>query len=172
MDNYVELARKSIEYHFIHNTLMPVSDDLAPEILNDKAGIFVSLHTKNGHLRGCVGTILPCEKNIAREIISNAVSAAFYDNRFLPLSKNELKNLDISVDVLTEPEAINSIKQLDIKKYGVIVRSKDGRSGVLLPDIEGVNTVDEQIAIACQKANIDLKKDKIYLYRFKVNRHH
>ncbi|MDD2647113.1 MAG: AmmeMemoRadiSam system protein A [Patescibacteria group bacterium] len=172
MDKYVELARKSIEYYFIHKALMPIPINLPKDMVNNKAGIFVSLHSKDGSLRGCIGTILPGEKTLANEIISNAVSAAFYDNRFSPLVQSELKDLDISVDVLTEPIAINTPDELDVKKYGVIVKNKNGQYGVLLPDISGVNSVEQQISIAAQKAGIDLEKDKIYLYRFEVIRHH
>ena len=112
---------------------MNVPKDL-PEDLQDKAGAFVSLH-KGSRLRGCIGTFLPMQMNIASEIIHNAVSAATRDPRFYPVSLDELKDIDISVDVLGQPEAVASSADLDPKKYGVIVMSH-AQTGLLLPDLE------------------------------------
>lgn len=175
---HVNLARQTIETYLKENRLISPPKNLPREMLKNKAGVFVSIHKKSqstsnesGELRGCIGTFLPTRENIAQEIIHNAISAAFHDPRFYPIQENELDNLEISVDVLSKPGPIDSIEELDAKKYGIIVKSHDGRTGLLLPDIEGVNSVDEQILIACQKANINLNKDKIQIYRFTVERH-
>jgi len=169
MDTCVKLAFDTIK-GYLNSKELPDTKKIAPELLNKKAGCFVSLHTKNDNaLRGCIGTILPTCKNLASEIMSNAM-AACQDPRFEPVSKNECDNLNISVDVLSKPEAIASEKMLDPKKYGVIVKSSDGRIGLLLPDLEGIDSVEKQIDIARQKAGI-LPDEKIYLYRFTVERH-
>ena len=130
--------------------------------------MFVSIH-KDGRLRGCIGTILPVYGSVAEEIIHNAVSASTRDPRFDPVRPEELDKLEINVDVLTEPERIESKAQLDVKRYGVIV-SSGSRRGLLLPDLDGVDTVDEQVAIAMKKGGISAR-DKITLERFEVIRH-
>ncbi|MCX6740797.1 MAG: AmmeMemoRadiSam system protein A [Candidatus Parcubacteria bacterium] len=171
MNVYTNLAKQSIAYYFKNKKAMSTPDDSLADLLNHRAGTFVSLHKKDGALRGCIGTLMPTKKNIAQEIIYNALSAAFADNRFDSLQEDELDDLVISVDVLSKPEAINSIKELNPKKYGVIVQTNDGRSGVLLPNLEGIDSIEQQISIACQKAGIDPNKDKILLFRFMVERH-
>ena len=171
MDKYVELAKKTIETYIKSGQLTECPPELPEELLINKAGVFVSLHKKSNHdLRGCIGTFQPTKQNIGQEIISNAVSAAFRDPRFNPLTAEELNDLEINVDVLSEPELIQSKDDLDVKKYGVIVKSKDGHLGLLLPDIDGVNNVDDQIAIACRKAGLN-PSETIALYRFTVERH-
>lgn len=171
MDWYTKLTQQTIETYLKENRLIEPPKDLPKEMLKNKAGVFVSIHKKNGELRGCIGTFLPTKENIAQEIIHNAISAAFHDARFYPIQKNELGDLEISVDVLSKPELIDSIDKLDVKRYGIIVKADDGRTGLLLPDIEGVNSIDEQILIACQKAGINPAKEKFALYRFTVERH-
>lgn len=167
-DEYVKLARSSIDFYFKNDRLMDVPNNLSKEILNKKAGVFVSLH-KFGNLRGCVGTFSPTTNSIAEEIISNAIEAAFQDPRFHPLRESELNDLDISVDVLTEPVKTTKA-DLDPKKYGVIV-SQGRKRGLLLPDLEGVDTIDEQLEIACEKAGIS--SDSNYeILKFMVERHH
>ncbi|MBQ6527529.1 MAG: AmmeMemoRadiSam system protein A, partial [Clostridia bacterium] len=141
---------------------------LPTELTGRRAGAFVSIH-KQGRLRGCIGTILPTRKSLAEEIIHNAVSAASEDPRFDPIAPDELKWLEISVDVLGEPENIDSEKELDVRRYGVIV-SRGGRRGLLLPDLEGVDTVEQQIAIARKKAGIR-EGEPVRLQRFEVVRH-
>lgn len=166
-DIRVRLARESITYYLQHHALMAVPKDL-PEELQDQAGTFVSLH-KGSRLRGCIGTFLPMHLNTASEIIHNAVSAATRDPRFSPVSLEELADIDISVDVLGRPEAVTSASELNPKKYGVIVMSH-ARTGLLLPDLEGVDTVEQQISIAKEKAGIppQIQPD---LYRFTVDRY-
>ena len=167
-DVYVKLARASAEYYVNNKKVMKVPEWVPEELLNTKAGAFVSIH-KFGALRGCIGTILPTKNSLAEEIIRNAVSAVSEDNRFDPVEPEELKWLDINVDVLESPEKIESEEQLDVKKYGVIVQSGHKR-GLLLPDLDGVDTVEQQISIAMRKGGIN-PGSNIDLYRFEVVRH-
>ena len=140
------------------------------DLLNRRAGVFVSIH-KNGSLRGCIGTIAPTCSNIAQEIAQNAVSASTRDPRFPAIRPSELDELEITVDVLGDTERIDSPDQLDVKRYGVIV-SKGRRRGLLLPNLDGVDTVEEQIAIALQKAGLDTDEENYELERFEVVRHY
>lgn len=137
--------------------------------MDARAGVFVSLH-EHGDLRGCIGTIAPTRDSIAQEIIANAISACSGDPRFYPVQKNELDYLSYSVDVLFPPEPISSPAKLDPQEYGVIV-SKGHRRGLLLPNLEGVNTVEEQVAFARQKAGIAPDETGVELERFRVVRH-
>lgn len=168
-DAFVALARASVEHYVRTGTMMPVPTDLPAALSDAHAGAFVSLH-ENGELRGCIGTIAPVTESLAEEIARNAVSAAARDPRFEPVRADELPYLDISVDVLTEPEPIASPDALDPARYGVIV-TKGWRRGLLLPDLEGVDTVADQIAIAKQKAGIVPADDDVELERFEVVRH-
>ena len=143
--------------------------NLPTELTSRRAGAFVSLH-KDGELRGCIGTILPTTGSVAEEILQNAISACSRDPRFSPVEVSELDEIVYSVDVLGEPERIFDTKDLDVKKFGVIVEN-GGRRGVLLPDLEGIDTVEQQISIAKQKANIGVR-EKVDLWRFEVIRHH
>jgi len=181
MDSYVKLAQDAISKIVKNHKTLELPKDLPKKMLSKKAGVFVSIHKKptatpgvaatvEGELRGCIGTFLPTKKNIALEIIDNAISAATHDYRFTPITSNELSNLEISVDELEEPEPIHGLTSLDTKKYGVIIKTDDGRTGLLLPDLEGVDTPEQQIAIARQKADIN-PNEPIYLYRFMVTRH-
>ena len=167
-DAYVYLARKSIEQFIRTGERMPLPEDLPPE-MEGRAGVFVSLKV-NDELRGCIGTFEPTAKNIAAEIRKNALSAALHDPRFSPVTERELDDIIYSVDVLSEPELINDPAQLDAKIYGVIVESR-GRRGLLLPDLAGVDTVDEQIKIARRKGGIP-EDAPISIWRFTVERHH
>lgn len=141
----------------------------AEALLSDRAGVFVSLH-KHDRLRGCIGTIAPTTGSIAEEIVRNAVCAATEDPRFDPVAADELEWLNISVDVLGKAEPVSGPEELDVKRYGVIV-SSGYRRGLLLPDLDGVDTVEEQIAIARRKAGIR-EKEPVKLERFEVIRHH
>ncbi|MBR6295201.1 MAG: AmmeMemoRadiSam system protein A [Treponema sp.] len=167
-DAYVKLARASAESYVRNGEIIEVPDWVPGEMLKAKAGAFVSIH-KFGALRGCIGTILPTKENLAEEIIRNAVSAVSEDPRFDSVEAEELKWLDINVDVLGEPEKIKSKDELDVKKYGVIVQSGYKR-GLLLPDLDGVDTVEQQIEIARRKGGIS-PSEKIELSRFEVVRH-
>jgi len=166
---YVKLARETIKNYIKHGKIITLPLDLPKEMINQKAGAFVSLK-KYGELRGCIGTFMPTQKNIAKEIIKNAISAAVEDPRFSPVNVSELEDLTISVDVLSNPEEVKDISQLDPKKYGVIV-SSGYKKGLLLPDLEGVDTAKEQVDIAKRKAGI-YPDEKVKLYRFEVKRHY
>ena len=166
MSPLVRLAQKTVET-YVKEGKTPKLEELTPE-MKQKAGVFVSIH-KFGGLRGCIGTFEPTRQNVAEEIIANAVSSATKDPRFSPIAPNELNDLSYSVDVLSAPEPIPSHDQLDPKKYGVIVEC-GFRRGLLLPDLEGVDTVDYQINICRQKAGI-APDESIKLYRFEVRRY-
>ena len=168
MHPLVQLAKKTIETYVRSKKTLSPPDDLTPE-MQQQAGTFVSLHTKDGALRGCIGTFQPTQPSVAEEVIHNAISAATRDPRFHPVQPAELDDLDISVDVLTEPEPVDRISELDAKKYGVIVEC-GWRKGLLLPDLEGVDTVDQQIDICCQKGGIE-PGEPTNLYRFEVKRY-
>ena len=166
-DSYVKLARLTIEEYITNGNTLETPSNTPKELLNSKAGVFVSIH-KFGSLRGCIGTIMPTTNSIAQEIITNAISASTKDPRFPKIEKEELPYLEINVDVLGEPEDIDSEDKLNVKEYGIIVTSGIKR-GLLLPNLDGVDTVVEQISIAKKKAGI---KDEPYtLQRFKVTRH-
>lgn len=167
-DAFVELARMAIEEYILHKRIIPVPSPV-PEGMSKRAGVFVSLH-EFGDLRGCIGTFLPTTASIAEEIIAMAIEAATSDPRFMPVMPQEIEDLDISVDVLGEPEEIPDKLHLDPKIYGVIVSSA-GRRGLLLPDLEGVDTVEEQVSIAMRKAGIR-PGEAVKLQRFRVTRHH
>ena len=167
-DPYVRLARQSLEAYIRSGKTISVPDGLPAEMLQTRAGAFVSIH-KHGKLRGCIGTIAPTSENVAREIIKNAVSASTQDPRFDPITEDELKWLEINVDVLGAPEKISSIEELDVKRYGVIV-SCGYKRGLLLPDLEGVDTPQQQVSIAMKKGGIR-EWDPYTLERFEVVRH-
>lgn len=167
-DAYVSLARKSLETYIKTGEYIEKPDSLPDEMIMKRAGVFVSLK-KYGQLRGCIGTISPVTESIADEIIRNAISAGVEDPRFPPVSQEELDDLVYSVDVLSDAEPIDSIEELDVKRYGVIV-SAGRRRGLLLPNLEGINSVEEQVSIARKKAGIYDNED-IKLERFEVVRH-
>ncbi len=164
---YVKLARETIENYIKQGKTITPHLGLPEEMINQKAGVFVSLK-KFGDLRGCIGTFMPTQENIAQEIIKNAISAAVDDPRFSPVTASEVEDLSISVDVLSAPEEVKDVFQLDPKKYGVIV-SSGYKKGLLLPDLEGVDTAEYQIDIAKRKAGI-YPDEKVKLYRFEVKR--
>ena len=166
MHPLVKLAKETVET-YVKEGKTPKPGKLTPE-MKEKAGVFVSLH-KSGELRGCIGTFEPAAKNVAEEIIQNAISSATRDPRFPPVAPDELEHLDYSVDVLTTPKPVKDKSQLDAKKYGVIVEC-GFRRGLLLPDLEGVDSVDYQIDICRQKAGI-APDEPIKLYRFEVKRY-
>jgi AmmeMemoRadiSam system protein A len=162
----VQLARRAVEsYVQRHEVIKP--GELAPE-MRERAGVFVSLK-RHGQLRGCIGTFEPTQPSVAEEIIENAISSATGDPRFSPVGPSELDSLDYSVDILTHPEPVEDKSQLDPKKYGVIVAAGP-RRGLLLPDLEGVESVDMQISICRQKAGI-MPAEPVKLYRFEVRRY-
>jgi AmmeMemoRadiSam system protein A len=164
----VSVARKTLENYYKTGKLeIPEDKDIPPQF-SGKAGVFVSLKI-HGNLRGCIGTLTGQYKNVVAEVAHNVISAATRDPRFYPVVKEELADLSYSVDVLGPPEAVNSLEELNSKNYGVIVRS-GRRSGLLLPDLEEVDTVEEQVSIARQKAGIG-PDEPIQLERFRVERY-
>jgi AmmeMemoRadiSam system protein A len=167
-DAFVRLARFTLENSVRTGKKPARPESLPQELLNGRSGVFVSLK-KHGSLRGCIGTISPTTGCVADEIMKNAVEAAIHDPRFDPVVEDELDQLVYSVDVLTKPERIDSMDQLDPKCYGVIVTSGFKR-GLLLPDLEGVDTPEEQISIALKKAGIR-KSEDFSMERFRVERH-
>jgi len=168
-DAYVQLAYKSVYSYVLEKKVLPVPSDIPEEMLGIRAGAFVSIH-EHGKLRGCIGTIGATCENVAEEIIQNAISASTKDPRFNAITANELEFLEINVDVLGKPENISSMDELDVKRYGVIVSSGRKR-GLLLPDLDGVDSVEQQVAIAMQKGGIT-EDDEVHLQRFEVVRHY
>ncbi len=168
MHPLVKLARDAIEAYVTDRRVIAPPQELTEE-MKERAGAFVSIK-KHGQLRGCIGTFLPTKTNLAEEVIRNAIAAATEDPRFPPVREDELKDLEVSVDVLSAPEPVNDLSELDPKKYGVIV-VKGPRKGLLLPDLEGVDTVEEQLRIAKLKAGI-LPDEDCEIYRFNVRRYH
>jgi AmmeMemoRadiSam system protein A len=164
----VQLARRTIESYVNHRIVVDPPEKMTPE-MTQQAGAFVSLH-RRGQLRGCIGTIEPQQVNLAQEIIVNAISAATRDPRFRPMRPEELPDLDISVDVLAPAERISSLAELDPRTCGVIVQC-GRRRGLLLPDLEGVDTPEQQVDIALHKASID-PREPYEMYRFCVTRYH
>ncbi|MBR4132009.1 MAG: AmmeMemoRadiSam system protein A [Oscillospiraceae bacterium] len=167
-DAYVKLARASVEAWVRRRERLAVPEGLPEELLTRRAGTFVTLH-KHGKLRGCIGTILATQESVAEEILQNAVSACSRDPRFPPVTEDELNALEISVDVLGELEPIDSPEELDVKRYGVVV-SHGRKRGLLLPNLDGVDTVEDQIRIARQKGGIRAS-EPYRLERFEVVRH-
>jgi len=193
MHPLVLLAKLSVENYVRERKIISSSEDLPAEFLNKKAGVFVTINTKyeirdtRYELRGCIGTYLPTRENIAEEIIHNAIAAATEDYRFGPIREEELPHLSYTVYILGEPELVKGIKELDPKKYGIIVKTIPikcptgidvvfnghfvAKTGLLLPDLEGLDTVEKQISIACQKGGMDPVKEKILTYRFTVEKY-
>ena len=166
----VQLARQTVEAFVRQGRTLDSPEELSPE-MQQRAGTFVSLHDRFGRLRGCIGTILPVQANVAQEIIHNAISAATRDPRFSPVRPDELDGLDVKVDVLTTPEPISGPEELDHKRYGVIVQDAQGwRMGLLLPDLDGVDSVEYQVEIARRKAGIG-PDEPVKLERFEVIRY-
>ncbi len=166
-DPYVRLARESLTGYLIDGNYIDIPSYVTDEMKEIKRGVFVTLK-KEGSLRGCIGTFLSTTENVCEEIIRNAVSAGIHDSRFPPVEIEELDDIDFSVDVLTEPQKA-SIEELDPQKYGVVVKSGP-KVGLLLPDLEGIDTVEEQVNIALQKGGISADEEYI-IEKFEVIRH-
>lgn len=162
----VRLARETLEC-YVRGEKLPDPGEIPPEFRR-RAGVFVSIKS-HGALRGCIGTVEPTRENIVQEVMANAISAGTRDPRFFPVEPDELDDLEYSVDVLGEPERVSGPHELDPRRYGVIV-SSGGRRGLLLPDIEGVETVEQQLAIARQKAGIP-PDAPVTIERFEVVRY-
>ncbi len=185
MNPYSELAKKAVETFVREKKIITPSKDLPKEFFEKRAGVFVTIE-KAGQLRGCIGTYLPTRINIAEEIIQNAISAATEDYRFDPIEEGELNSLSYTVYILSTPALVKDLKELNPKKYGVIVKTLPlvypnqdvvfnnhvvPKTGLLLPDLEGIDSVEKQISIACQKGGIDPAKEKIFIYKFSVTKY-
>jgi AmmeMemoRadiSam system protein A len=170
---YAKIALKSI-LNFLQGISRDFEQDEVPEsLLQEQRGCFVSLHKNDGALRGCIGTIEPIEGNLYKEIQRNAVSAAFRDNRFSPITWEELEDIEISVDVLTVPEEVFDLEDLDPQIYGVIVTDGSSKRAVLLPSIPSIDTLEKQIKIVKRKAGLEeVGNEYLKFYRFTSNRYH
>jgi MEMO1 family protein len=163
------LARQVIETFVTTGEVIPAPESLS-ELLTQRAACFVSIKTLDGDLRGCIGTIEPEKNTLAEELIANAISAASRDPRFPPVREDELTSLKYSVDVLSQPELVR-LEDLDPNVYGVIVEDQDGtRRGLLLPNLEGIDTAAKQVEIASRKAGIG-PGTKVKLWRFRADRY-
>ncbi|MCK4520418.1 AmmeMemoRadiSam system protein A [Candidatus Parcubacteria bacterium] len=185
MNQYSLLAKNAVEIYIKEARIISAPENLIKEFFTKKAGVFVTIEEKD-ELRGCIGTYLPTKNNIAKEVIHNAIAAATEDYRFSPIQKEELSELSYTVYVLNKPEPIKSINELDPKKYGILVKSQSFssgsdvifepaprahyKSGLLLPGLDGVDTSEKQISIACQKGNINPETEKIIIYKFTVDK--
>lgn len=169
MHPLVKLAKDAVELYVRDGKILAVNEEKLPPDLRSRAGVFICLKI-DGELRGCIGTFQPVEPTIAHETVRNAISAATCDPRFTCVRRDELGSIEYTVDVLTPPERVPDKTGLDPRRYGVIVQA-GGRKGLLLPDLEGVDTVDQQIGIAMRKAGIP-SGATIELSRFEVKRYH
>lgn len=187
MDSCVYLAKEAVENYVNEGKMIEPPKEPSDDILQQRAGTFITIE-KEGKLRACIGTYLPTRPTIAEEIIRNAVVAAAEDYRFGPVKKEELPLLSYKVYILGEPEPVEEISSLDPNEFGVIVKTSpfifpnqeinvefDGetpsKTGLLLPGLDGINTVEEQFSLACQKGEIDPNKEKVFIYRFTVDNH-
>ncbi len=180
MNSYINLAKKAVENYIKKEEIIKAPKDLPKEFFQKKSGVFVSIYIRSTKseiqnpkykLRGCIGTYLPTKENIAKEIIHNAVAAATEDYRFGPIQKEELPYLTFTVYILSEPEIVRDIKELNPEKYGIIVKTVSPKTGLLLPDLEGIDTIEKQIYTACQKGGIDPNIEKLIIYKFTVEKY-
>jgi len=169
-DRLVALARQAIEAYVREGTVVRSAPPTDGDRL--RAGTFVSLHLPDGSLRGCMGTTEPQRESVEEEVVANAINAATRDPRFHPVGDQELADLDISVDVLGPAEEVEGLEAMDPARYGMVVRTLDGRQALLLPDLEGVDTAEQQLRIVCRKGSIDPENDQYRMFRFEVERHH
>jgi AmmeMemoRadiSam system protein A len=170
MNAYVKLAKDTVETYVKTGKIPPLPENISKKILTEKAGVFVSIY--NGEeLRGCVGTYLPTEPNVAEEIIGNAIAAATRDYRFKPITTKELPKLTYSIYILEEPREIKSLDELNPKEYGILIKSETGKSGLLLPDLPGINTVEKQLAAVCHKCGVRQSEEKVVVCKFKTKKY-
>lgn len=167
-DKYVKLAKKAVRQAVTGNEVKGIQE-LKEKLPESSQGVFVTLKKNGQELRGCIGTYTPATDSLGEEVVRNASSAALDDPRFPPVREEELSRLTVSVDVLTEPEPCE-IDDLDPNKYGIMVE-KGGKSGLLLPDLEGVETVEKQLKVTKKKAGLSPAKQDFELKRFEVERH-
>ncbi len=185
MHSLVSLAKLAVEKYLKEGKVISPSKSLDDNYLKEKKGTFVTLK-KNGKLRGCIGTYLATKENIAKEVISNAIAAATEDYRFGKIKESELSKLSFTVYVLSEPKRVQNLEELNPQKYGIIVKTKPisspqksnvvfnghlpSKTGILLPEIEGIDTKEKQIFFASQKGGINPNLDQTLIYKFKVEK--
>ncbi len=171
---YTKLALDTLQAYLTTKDISEIKQQKKPKDLLKKRACFVSLHiAKNDQLRGCIGTIEPYKENLFEEIISNAIAAATRDSRFPPLTAPELDEISISVDVLSEPKAIESLDELNPTEKGIIISDGFYRKGVLLPNLESITTPEKQLEIASRKAGIyENDYSKLDIYTFTATRYH
>lgn len=182
-DPYCDLAKKAVEAYITGGEKISTPSSLPKRLLSEKGGVFVTLK-KDGKLRGCIGTHEPSKENLGREIIFNAIAAATRDPRFSKVTKEELKDLSYTVYILSKPRQVTDLKQLDPQNYGIIAlgfpkgakhktldSQEPNKKGLLLPDLEGINTAHEQVETVCDKAGINPDQEAIALYRFEAEKY-
>ena len=170
---YTKIALKSIKEFLETGRTTKIESEEIPIELREKKACFVSLHiAKNNNLRGCIGTIEPVRENLYQEIIKNAVSAASRDTRFNPLALSEFNSITLSVDVLSIPKKKNDLQNHNPKTHGLIISDGNYRRGILLPNLEGIDTAQQQEDIVMQKAGIHLTNSNLKYYTFTVERFH
>lgn len=170
MHEYVKLASSAIETFVKTQRVIIPPKSCSSHCFSQRSGVFVTIK-RDHQLRGCIGTYLPTQKNLAEEIIHSAIAAATEDPRFSPIQIKELPKLNYEVSILSPPEEVKNLKELDPKRYGIMVKDKIGKVGLLLPSLSEVKTGGQQIAIACQKAGIDSQTNKISVYKFKAQQY-
>ena len=167
---YVKLATQAVHHFLSKGKPLPCPSPV-PKSMIGQSGAFISIKKKINHeLRGCIGTISPNQDNLAKEIIQNAVNAATRDPRFKAVTIEELDQLRFSVDVLTPLVPVDSLEQLNPRQYGLSIKYKECQ-GILLPNLEGIDNVQNQIDICLKKGNIS-KKVPYQMYRFEVKRYY
>ncbi len=169
---YTKTAKNAIHEMLEKGNANDEKSKSVPKVLAIKKACFVTLKNSDNSLRGCIGTLSPQYTNLMLEIIHNAVSAAFMDSRFHALTKKEAENIIITVEVLETPQEIENIESLNSEVYGVIVSDNNYRKGVLLPNIEGVDTISKQLEIAKKKAGININEKNIKIERFTTTKHY
>lgn len=167
MHPLTNLAKRAVESYIQKGEIISPPQGFPEEFLKRKAGVFVTIE-KEEKLRGCIGTYLPTQSNIVKEVIKNAIAAATRDPRFLPIQKEELKSLSYTVSILHPPEKVNTIEELNPKRYGIIIKSLTNplKSALLLPEIKGIEAPWQQVLVTAQKGGINLKEEKIAIYKF------
>lgn len=185
MHPLVSLAKSAVENYIKERKIISPSQEFPKKFLEKRTGTFVTIE-QNGKLRGCIGTYLPIRKNIAEEVIYNAIAAATEDYRFMPIKENELSSLNYTVYVLDKPKLIKDLKELNPKKFGIVVKTMPfypnekevvfnghiiPKTGLLLPNLDGIKTIQQQLLIACQKGGIDPTKEKILVYKFTAKKY-
>jgi AmmeMemoRadiSam system protein A len=170
MNSYTNLARQAVESYVKKKKIITLPKNLPKEFLINRAGVFVTIMNQS-NLRGCIGTYLPVKENIAQEIIQNAIAAASSDFRFNPITEHELPNLSYHIYILEKPTPIHDIKELDPKKYGVLIKSENGKSGLLLPDLDEIDTIEKQLNAVCHKCGVILGHEKIVICKFKARKY-